>query len=57
MSVLALVKGSGNRNLGFGFWKYRGEMRLRQVEQGFSSFFEIFVYFFKVERIEGVAKQ
>ena len=27
------------------------------VEKCFSSFFEIFVYFFKVERIEGAAKQ
>ena len=28
--------GSGTRNLGFGFWKCRGEMVLRKVEQAFS---------------------
>ena len=37
--------GSGTQNLVFGFWKSHGEMGLRQVEQGLSSFFaKILVY-------------
>ena len=35
-------RSGSTRNLGFGFWKYREEMGLRQVEQGFSSFFSNF---------------
>ena len=32
----------GTRNTGFGYMQDRGEMCLRLVEQGFSSFFAIF---------------
>ena len=41
--------GSSTQNLGFGFCKCHGEMTLRQVEQGFSSFFGIFEGFSNAE--------
>ena len=34
--------GSDTQNLGFGFWKCYGEMGLRQVEHGISSFLTTF---------------
>ena len=40
--------GSGTRNLGFGFWMCHGEMGLRQVEQGFSSFFDKFLAYLMI---------
>ena len=45
-SQILTSDGSGTRNLGFGFWKYHGEMGLRQVEQGFSSYFATFLAIF-----------
>ena len=51
--------GSGIWNPGFGFWKWCGEISLsslrRQLGQGFSSFFAIFLniwWFYKVEWAE-----
>ena len=37
--LYAFSDGSGTQHPGFGFWKCREEMGLRQFKQGFSSFF------------------
>ena len=42
--------GSGTRNSGFRFWKWGGEMGLRQVEQGFSSFFAKFLVYLMISQ-------
>ena len=50
-----VVMDRDTRNSGFGFWKYRGEMSLRQVKQGFFHFLHIW-WFFKVKQNIGAAK-
>ena len=40
--------GSGRRNLAFRFWKCLGEMGLREIDQGFSSFFANFLLYLMI---------
>ena len=46
--LVIVSDGSGFRNLGFGVWKFYGEMGLRQVEQGLSLFFAIFLAYLMI---------
>ena len=46
--MLFLLEMDRDQILGFGFWKFHGEMGLRQVEQSFSSYFTKFLAYLMI---------